>query len=315
MAAEVARYWRHSAVPGVDLLRARFVTHRYGRHSHETYTLGLIEAGVEEFDYGGSLLRAGRGAVALLNPEVVHTGQAGVPDGWAYRVLYPQVEVVTGIAAELGWPPGTPDFRDTVLYDARSAQLLRAAHVAAERGDRLASSSLLSTALAGLLSAHAGPARARARGRGAPGCPGRAPGAVRLVRDLLAERLAGPPSLDELAQVTGMSPFALLRAFRAETGLPPHAYLNQQRVRAARLLLDGGAPPADVAAQTGFADQAHLTRHFKRVVGVPPGAYQRERRQASGRSPDPSGTSGTSGKNVQDQPAPRAIASWHGRSA
>jgi AraC-like DNA-binding protein len=307
MAAEVARYWRHAAVPGVDLLRARFVTHRYRRHSHETYTLGLIEAGVEEFDYGGSLLRAGRGGVALLNPEVVHTGQAGVPDGWAYRVLYPQVEVVTGIAAELGWPRGTPVFRETVVYDPRSAALLRTAHLAAEHGDALASSSLLRFAVAGLLAAHAGPARAQSRD--VPGGSGRPPAAVRLVRDLLAERLAEPPSLGELAQLTGMSPFALLRAFRAQTGLPPHAYLNQQRVRAARLLLDGGSSPADVAAQTGFADQAHLTRHFKRVVGVPPGAYQRERRPACGFR------CGGSGKNVQDQPAPRGIASGHGGSA
>ena len=74
-----------------------------------------------------------------------------------------------------------------------------------------------------------------------------------------------------------MSPFALLRAFRGETGLPPHAYLNQLRVRHARRLLDGGLAPAVVAAEAGFADQAHLTRHFKRVMGVPPGAYQRER--------------------------------------
>jgi AraC-like DNA-binding protein len=307
MAAEVARYWRHAAVPGVDLLRARFVTHRYGRHSHETYTLGLIEAGVEEFDYGGSLLRAGRGGVALLNPEVVHTGQAGIPAGWAYRVLYPQVEVVTGIAAELGWPQGTPGFRDTVVYDARSAALLRAAHVAAEHGDRLASSSLLSTAIAELLGAHARLGTAQPAGE--PGRSGRSPTAVRLVRELLAERLAEPPSLDELARLTGMSPFALLRAFRTETGLPPHAYLNQQRVRVARLLLDAGAPPADVAARTGFADQAHLTRHFKRVVGVPPGAFQRERRQGS------SGRPGGRGKNVQDQPTPRRLASRHGGSA
>ena len=85
--------------------------------------------------------------------------------------------------------------------------------------------------------------------------------------------------------VTQMSPFALLRAFRSQTGLPPHAYVNQQRVRLARSLLDSGVPPAEVAAQTGFADQAHLTRHFKRVVGVPPGAYQRERRAALRRRP------------------------------
>jgi AraC-like DNA-binding protein len=274
MASEVARYWQHAAVAGVDLLRARYVTHRYGRHSHETYTFGLIEAGVEEFDYGSSLLRAGPGAVALLNPDVVHTGQAGTPLGWSYRVLYPQVSVVTRVAAELGWRAGTPWFPQTVLYDPATAALLRSAHRAAECGDQLASSTLLTTALAGLLRAHAagGPAAG-------PSPVTRAPDAVGAVRDLLAERLADPPTLAELAAVTGLSQFALLRAFRAATGLPPHAYLNQQRVRRARLLLDDGLPAAEVAARTGFADQAHLTRHFKRVVGVPPAAYQRERLQ------------------------------------
>jgi AraC-like DNA-binding protein len=246
MAAEVARYWRHEAVDGVDLLRARFLTHRYGRHSHETYTFGLIEAGVEEFEYGGSLLRASAGAVALLDPDVVHTGQAATPAGWSYRVLYPEVSVVADVAAELGWPAGTPHFPQTVLTDPATAVLLRTAHQAAEHGDQLASSTLLRGTLAGLLLAHAA---------------------------------GDPPALAELAAMTGLSQFALLRAFRAATGLPPHAYLNQLRVRRSRLLLDDGIPAAAVAAQVGFADQAHLTRHFKRVVGVPPAAYQRERRQ------------------------------------
>ncbi len=273
--AEIARYWRHGAVDGVDLLRARFLTHRYGRHSHETYTFGLIEAGVEEFDYGGSLQRAGPGEVALLDPEVVHTGYAATPDGWAYRVLYPEVSVVTEVARQLGWR-GTPHFPQTVLHDPVSADLLRSAHRAAEHGDRLVSSSLLNAALARLLRAHAAPGLAAAQDRS-----DRAPGMVREVSELLTERLADPPSLGELAEMTGLSQFALLRAFRTETGLPPHAYLNQQRVRQARLLLDQGFGAAEVAAQTGFADQAHLTRHFKRVLGVPPGAYQRERLRAA----------------------------------
>jgi AraC-like DNA-binding protein len=273
MTAEMARYWRHAGVPGVDLLRARFVTHRYARHAHETYTFALIEAGTEVFEYGSSVLRAETGAVALLNPEVVHTGQAETAAGWAYRVLYPAADVVAEVAADLGWRPGTPSFPRTVVYDPASARLLRAAHIAAEHGDRLASSSLLRASLAGLLRAHAGPGRLAA----APGRQRGAPGAVHAVRDLLTGSLADPPSLDDLALATGMSPFTLLRAFRSETGLPPHAYLNQVRVRRARRLLDGGMAPAEVAAEVGFADQAHLTRHFKRVVGVPPGAYQRER--------------------------------------
>ena len=287
MTAEVARYWQHAAVEGVDLLRARYVTHRYGRHAHETYTFGLIEAGVEEFEYAGTMHRASAGAVALLDPDVVHTGQAATPDGWAYRVLYPDVSVVTAVAAELGWGPGTPRFPQTVVHDPASATLLRSAHRAAEHGDQLASSTLLSRALAGLLRAHAvgGPAgagrRAGVGGRRGDG-PVRAardPAAVALVRDVLHERLTDPPALAELADLTGLSQFALLRAFRGATGLPPHAYLNQLRVRRARQLLDSGCSPADVAADTGFADQAHLTRHFKRVVGVPPAAYQRHRLQ------------------------------------
>jgi AraC-like DNA-binding protein len=272
MATELARYWQHAAVEGVDLLRARYVTHRYGRHAHETYTFGLIEAGVEEFDYGSTLLRAGPGAVALLNPDVVHTGQAATPSGWTYRVLYPEVGVVTSVAAELGWRRGTPWFPETVLYDPATADLLRHAHRAAEYGDRLASSSLLTTALMRLLQVHSAAPPAGGREPAS-----RSPASVQAVRDLLPQRLADPPSLAELAAMTGLSQFALLRAFRRQTGMPPHAYLNQLRVRRARLLLDRGLAPADVAAQTGFADQAHLTRHFKRVVGVPPASYQRER--------------------------------------
>jgi AraC-like DNA-binding protein len=272
MATEVARYWQHGAVDGVDLLRARFVTHRYGRHAHETYTFGLIEAGVEEFDYGSTLLRAGPGAVALLNPDMVHTGQAATPSGWTYRVLYPQVSVVSNVAAELGVQRGTPWFPDTVLYDAATAALLRQAHQAAEHGDQLASSTLLTAALTRLLRVHSA-----APPIGGSKTPSRSPASVQAVRDLLPQRLTDPPSLGELAAITGLSQFALLRAFRRETGMPPHAYLNQLRVRRARQLLDGGLAAADVAAQIGFADQAHLTRHFKRVVGVPPAAYQRER--------------------------------------
>jgi hypothetical protein len=245
MEGEVARYWQHAAVEGVDLLRARYVTHRYGRHSHETYTFGLIEAGVEEFEYGSNLLRAGPGAVALLDPDVVHTGHAATAWGWAYRVLYPQVSVVTEVAAELGWRAGTPRFPQTVLYDPATAALLRSAHRAAESGDQLASSTLLTTALGGLLSAHAAPGPA-----GGPVPVKRAPDAVNTVRDLLAERLADPPTLAELATLTGLSQFALLRAFRAATGLPPHAYLNQLRVRRARHLLDDGLPAAEVAGRT-----------------------------------------------------------------
>ncbi|WP_424923210.1 AraC family ligand binding domain-containing protein [Actinomadura rubrisoli] len=267
MGGEVARYWRHPALPEVDLLRARFVTHRFARHTHPGYTIGVIEAGVDEFEHRGGVERAGPGSVAVVNPDVVHTGHAGTPEGWTYRVIYPSVAVVEGIAAELGAPRGTPVFPDAVLDDPSTARLLSALHRAGEAGDALAVSTMLRTALAHLLTRHA---------RHVPGGDGSVamPPIVREARDLLHARLIDPPSLEKLAEEVGTRPFPLLRAFRTTVGLPPHAYLNQVRVRAARALLDEGLRPAEVAGRTGFADQAHLTRHFKRTVGVPPGAYQ-----------------------------------------
>jgi hypothetical protein len=51
MSGEVAHYWRHPGLPDVDLLRARFVTHRYAKHAHPGFVFGVIESGVEEFDH------------------------------------------------------------------------------------------------------------------------------------------------------------------------------------------------------------------------------------------------------------------------
>ncbi|MEV5411746.1 AraC family transcriptional regulator [Thermopolyspora sp. NPDC052614] len=269
-ALEDAHYWRHGALPGIDLLRARYVTHRFTRHAHDGYVVAVVFLGVEAFHYRGELHRAGPGQVIILNPDQDHTGQAGDPDGWAYRVLYPPVDVMTEIAADLSMPTGTPYFADAVVPDPHAVRLLIAAHQAAEQADSLVTSTLTRTAFGHLLRRHASPPPARR-------VPSAGQSSVRLAREILHERLADPPALEDLAAAVQARPFPLLRAFKQATGLPPHAYLNTVRVRRARQLLDAGVPPAQVAADVGFTDQAHLTRHFKRVVGVTPGAYQRAR--------------------------------------
>ncbi|GAA3705114.1 AraC family transcriptional regulator [Nonomuraea antimicrobica] len=265
---EQARFWRHPAVPETDLLKARYVTHRFSRHAHDGYAIGLIVAGVEEFDYRGTLHRAGAGELVLVNPDSVHTGQAGVPGGWAYRMLYPSVHALAAVAEELGAPAGTPHFPRQVARDDQVAALLGRAHEAAERGDALAASTLSRTLFARLLTRHAAP-------RPPAVLPAEGRRAVREALDVLHASLVDPPTLDDLAETVGARPFALLRAFKEATGMPPHAYLTSLRVRQARHLLLAGVRPALVAAEVGFTDQAHLNRHFKRIMGVPPAAYQK----------------------------------------
>ncbi|MFI9551657.1 AraC family transcriptional regulator [Nonomuraea endophytica] len=266
---EQANFWRHPAVPEVNLLKARYVTHRFTRHTHAEYAIGLILDGVEEFQNRGATHRAGSGEIVLVNADSVHTGHAGTPDGWAYRMLYPSAEAMAEVAAELGLPYARPFFPEQVVSDPALAGLLGRTHLAAERGDDLTASTLMRTFFAQLMSRHSTPPHAPSNGPPAGGPE------VEAALEVLRARMVDPPTLEELAAAVGARPFPLLRAFKAATGLPPHAYLTSLRVRQARSLLETGSPPALVAAEVGFTDQAHLNRHFKRIVGVPPAAYQR----------------------------------------
>lgn len=270
-AGERARHWRYEELPGVDLLRARYIRKAFVRHTHENFVIAAISDGVEVFHHGGADQYAGPGTLALVNPDTPHTGRAGVPEGWRYGAVYPAPDLVAAIAAETTDLRGTPGFTRPVLDDPTAAHLVHQVLRAADEGNALAADTLLRLLVTRLLRRNGGPLPRR---------PVRTAGArmAARARAVLEERMAEPPTLERLAADLGTSPFALLRAFRASYGMPPHTWLTDARVRRARRLLDAGTPPARAAVDVGFTDQPHLSRHFARIVGVPPGAYQRERK-------------------------------------
>ncbi|MFG2621579.1 AraC family transcriptional regulator [Streptomyces sp. NPDC048507] len=267
---EWARHWQPAQLPGLDLLRAHYVRHTFPRHTHEGYVIAAVTGGIEEIGLPAGTLRAGPGSVVLINPEVAHTARAGVPEGWAYATLYPSRDLIAEVAAEVAGLRGTPGFTADMVADADASRMITEVHRAAEAGNALAADTLLRGVVARMLARHAGPLPARTVRRAGAADAERA-------RSVLEERMARPPSLEQLAAEVGTSPFALLRAFRDRYGMPPHTWLTDARVRRARLLLEAGTAPAEAAVTVGFTDQPHLNRHFTRIVGVPPGAYRRER--------------------------------------
>jgi AraC-like DNA-binding protein len=100
-------------------------------------------------------------------------------------------------------------------------------------------------------------------------------------KDFIWEYYTENITLDELAALTGLSRFHLVRAFAAEFGMPPHAYLNHVRLAKAKKLITAGISLAIVAAEVGFADQSHFTRHFTKTYGVTPGEYAGTQRKRS----------------------------------
>jgi transcriptional regulator GlxA family with amidase domain len=101
---------------------------------------------------------------------------------------------------------------------------------------------------------------------------------VRRALGHLLRHYAAPVTVGDLAALSGRSCFQLIRAFRTELGITPHAMLIRIRVARATTMLEAGEPIAGVAVDVGFVDQTHFTRHFKRLHGDTPGRFLRARR-------------------------------------
>jgi AraC-like DNA-binding protein len=262
---EVTTYFRPAGLDGVEALHASFVTHAYRPHSHPTWTVAMMERGAASFELDDTDQRADDGELFVLEPESVHTGVAAVPGGWAYKVLYLDPALIGAWAEEDAAPQAA---RWVVFRDEGLRRALRDAHRAlAEEPAGLAVDAAVLAAV-DALRPHLTPAPHPERTR-----PEHA--AVRRARAYLEDRWAAQVTLAELAAHAQLSRFELARTFRAQVGLPPHAFQLDLRIARARTLLAAGEPPAAVAAACGFCDQAHLTRVFKRAVGVTPARYGR----------------------------------------
>ncbi|AWB06469.1 AraC family transcriptional regulator (plasmid) [Azospirillum humicireducens] len=103
------------------------------------------------------------------------------------------------------------------------------------------------------------------------------PRQLRRVIDFIEDHCSRPIRLQELADLTGLSPAHFCSAFKASTGVPPHKWQMRARVERAKALLTAAdVTLAAAAAMAGFSDQAHLTRVFRQIVGSTPAAWLRD---------------------------------------
>lgn len=272
---EWTSYYRIKDVTGVTALHARFVEHRYPRHSHPYSVVGLVESGVQAFSYRGSRYCTPAGRIFVVNCDEPHTGEAATSEGYVYRTLYVEPEFLLRTLREVGGPLETPYLRGAVLDDPKLLSALSRLHGAlSRRATALEQQSLLLEAVMLLLLHHADARCVEPRAA-------REPRAVARARDYIEAHCDQDISLAELAQSVGLSPFHLARIFAKAAGMPPHAYLEGVRIRNACALLDRGEPIAAVAASVGYADQSHLTRRFRRFLGITPRQYVKDGRPGS----------------------------------
>ena len=238
--------------------------HHFPRHSHDQFAFGVITFGAQRSWSAVGQVEAFAGDVIMANPGEIHDGLSMDNKERGWRMIYCDPELVhREFEQEI---PGRIELVRPVARDALLAQKFAQLFVrlTAPDSDRLPSEQSFVDALMCLMRRH-GKARA-ARHRASP--------SVKTAIDRLNAAPSDSISLAELAELSGVSRFQLLRGFAREIGTTPHAYLMQRRVALARQLLAAGKTPAEAAVEAGFADQSHMTRIFARYIGITPARYR-----------------------------------------
>ena len=81
-------------------------------------------------------------------------------------------------------------------------------------------------------------------------------------------------SLEELSQKFELNSFYIIRLFRSQINITPHAYLLNIKINRAKELLKKGFSIVDTALECGFTDQSHFHRNFLKIVATTPKEYQ-----------------------------------------
>ncbi|WP_308924655.1 AraC family transcriptional regulator [Janthinobacterium sp. J1-1] len=254
-----ATFWRDPVLPHIVTRRACHSRACYKAHSHPTFSIGAVDAGGSVFTGSGdAAVRLAPGSLVLVPAGCVHACNP-LPDmAWSYQMLHLDAHWLQQHAPALDGDTARvlhcPDLY--AQFCAMNALLFSAA--GAEEKD---------LALLAFLAACAGTA--------ADALPSAYKPVPRQLEPVLAVLQAQPlASLQQLAQAAGLSRYQLIRAFRAATGMTPHAYQLNAHINRARSGLQSGTALAQLAHELGFADQSHFQRVFKAHAGITPGRYR-----------------------------------------
>ncbi|MBL0888699.1 AraC family transcriptional regulator [Myceligenerans indicum] len=286
----MSEFWHSAVMPQVESRRSCQEVACYRPHTHERFSIGLIDAGTTTFTgAAGEPIPLAAGDVVLIPAGHVH---ACNPERgrWEYQMIQADQEWVAGLlpdGPDAGTPgpgvpgpgvpgpgvpgPGVPGGFLTGITVFRNLGLH---HRLSTVNDLLFTATDSERVAAAFRRVLRECAMLRPHRRVAPTTDADLAARMGPVLDRLRHDESNPP-LAELGELVGMGRYQLIRAMKRATGLPPVAWRQNHRVIAARTMLRDGRSPAETAHALGFSDQSHFHRVFRAHVAASPGAYRR----------------------------------------
>lgn len=101
-----------------------------------------------------------------------------------------------------------------------------------------------------------------------------------MLKQYLDENYRQNVTLDELAELIGLSKFHLSRSFKQYTGFAPKQYVNRVRItKACHLLSSTELSVAQVSEKMGYHSPFYFSEQFKNIIGYSPSEYRKMSRK------------------------------------
>jgi AraC-like DNA-binding protein len=259
------KVWRLEGVG--EFLHVSNFAHPTSKAFHQSLALCFVEQGAFNVRHCGVRYSVGKGALLVAQSGEI-TSCEDFDGKSRHREFHCAPTVLQRIAEEIGERfTGGRIFQSPFICDESLCRPFLKFHTKMDSKPTAIESSSLLREFLGEMILRYGKRPAKTLRHGNERC------AVKRVRDCLESCYAENLTLEELARIANLSPFHLVRVFRKEVGLPPHAYQTRLRLNHAKSLLAQAATIGEAALNAGFFDQSHFTNHFRKVFGYPPGIH------------------------------------------
>lgn len=260
------QFYRSAAVP-IELRIAKDSTSCYAKHTHEEFSVGAVDSGCSRYFNNNDEYIIQKGSTVVINPLEVHACNPMPDTHWSYKMMY-VCPIWLGEIQSMLFNQDSDKFVPFSMHHIEKIDIYTQFQALA--GSIIAQSDNLeveeaSIAFFSQLFLLSNPMQVNK-------LPPKMN--IALAYDFVRENYRKNISIKDIANITALSEYHVIHAFRRNYGITPHAMQITLRINEAKKLLKQGMSIVSVAAELGFHDQSHFHRNFKKRVAVTPAEYK-----------------------------------------
>lgn len=237
----------------------------YKKHSHEEYSLGIVDVGESSFWCEGQFHDVRQKTLVFIPHSVIHACNPNGSLPWKYKMVYVQSDWVEGFMRS----QGSETLTSPVIKDISQSKLFREFHRHLRTLMSPVSFLEKEASLLALFERLGQDDLKRVVLKDKNLQP-----KLQKIKEYIHTCFLEKITLDQLEEISGLNKYLIIRSFNQAFSIPPHMYQTLLRVNYAKRELRKSRPIIEVACEAGFYDQSHFHKAFKNQVGATPEQYQ-----------------------------------------